>query len=107
MICEVISTARLLCGKPSSRLRVQRNNFRPGLELVQIIRPLLHHLPAFGEVLGAMRKVVLAPAQVVCLLRLALRCSALFLRRQPSFPSAPGGLPESMVKTVSPAPTLC
>ena len=38
-----------------------RDHFRPGLQLVQIIRPLLHHLPALGQ-MG--RAVVGAPVRV-------------------------------------------
>jgi len=38
--------------KPSRRLPVQRNHARAGPELVQVVRPLLHHLASLGQVLG-------------------------------------------------------
>jgi len=33
-----------------ANLNIQRNHLGPGLQIVQIVRPLLHHLSAFGEV---------------------------------------------------------
>src|SRR5450759_105422 len=39
----------LLCVNTSSHLTMQRDHFRPGLQLSQIVRPLLHHLPAVRQ----------------------------------------------------------
>ena len=41
--------SRPLGFQPSGALR-QRDHFRPGLQIVQIVCPLLHHLTAFGQV---------------------------------------------------------
>ena len=40
---------------------VQRYHFRPSLQRVEIVRPLLHHTPALGEVL----RVVVGGADLV------------------------------------------
>ena len=39
----------------------QRYHFRPSLQLIEIVSPLLHHLPALGEVL----RVVVGGANLV------------------------------------------
>ena len=35
--------------KSSCRIAMQRDDFGPGLDLVEIVRPLLHHLPPLGK----------------------------------------------------------
>jgi hypothetical protein len=35
--------------KPSSHVTVQRYHFRPALQVVEIVGPLLHHAPTLGK----------------------------------------------------------
>jgi hypothetical protein len=47
--------------KRSSHVTVQRCHFRPSFQLVEIVRPLLHHATSLGEVL----RVVVGGADLV------------------------------------------
>jgi hypothetical protein len=52
---------RVGAAKSSSHVPVQRYHFRPTLQHVEIVRPLLHHAPALGEVL----RVVVGGADLI------------------------------------------
>ena len=40
------------CGKISGRITVQRDNLRARFYRIQVIRPMLHHALAFGQILS-------------------------------------------------------
>ena len=70
--------------KPSSHVTVQRYHFRPTLQHVEIVSPLLHHLPQLGKM---RRPVVGAPVRIA---HRMVRMSATYadLYRRSRFPSA-------------------